>query len=164
MFRPHILALKGVSNTGKTTTVKLVYKKIVTHVYENLLTDFKGEIKVTNYLSKRATSDIKIMIEIGDFKIGIESQGDPVAKSKGKGRLYDSLKYFDEQGCNLIICTSRDSGKTVGYINVYEPKYTIISYKKKKEPENKMESIWNITATEIFNKVVSLYDDFNKVK
>lgn len=64
----------------------------------------------------------------------------------------------------MIICTSRGSGKTVGYINVYEPKYTIISYKKKKEPENKMESIWNITATEIFNKVISLYDNFNKVK
>ncbi|MTB44155.1 hypothetical protein [Providencia sp. wls1950] len=156
MFQPHILALKGKSNTGKTTTIKRVRSKILEH--------FGNQAIETDFLSKRATSDIKRIIKIGEFKIGIESQGDPVGPSKGLGRLHDSLKYFDEQGCNLIICTSRDSGKTVGYINVYEPKYTIISYKKKKEPENKMESIWNITATEIFNKVISLYGDFNKVK
>ncbi|MEZ2894453.1 hypothetical protein [Providencia rettgeri] len=156
MFQPHILALKGLTNTGKTTTIKNVRSKILDH--------FENQVTETDFLSKRATSDIKRIIEIGEFKIGIESQGDPVGPSKGLGRLHDSLKYFDEQGCHLIICTSRDSGKTVGYINAYEPKYTIISYKKKKEPESKMESIWNITATKIFDKVVSLYNDFNKAK
>lgn len=156
MFQPHILALKGLINTGKTSTIKIVRRKI--------LDNFGNQATETDFLSKRATSDIKRIIEIGEFKIGIESQGDPVGPSKGLGRLHDSLKYFDEQGCHLIICTSRESGKTAEYINAYESKYTIISYKKIKEPESKMESIWNITATEIFNKVVSLYDDFNKAK
>ncbi|EMH6402177.1 hypothetical protein AB5B87_001393 [Providencia rettgeri] len=156
MFKPHILALKGPSNTGKTTIIKRVRSKILGY--------FGDQATETDFLSKRATSDIKRIIEIGEFKIGIESQGDPVGPSKGLGRLHDSLKYFVEQGCHLIVCTSRESGKTAEYINVYESKYTIISYKKIKEPESKMESMWNITATEIFNKVVSLYDDFKRVK
>ncbi|MEX9687932.1 hypothetical protein AB7Y06_02535 [Providencia rettgeri] len=157
MFQPNILALKGKSNTGKTTTVKLVYKKIVTHVYENLLTDFKGEIKVTNYLSKRATSDIKIMIEIGDFKIGIESQGDPVAKSKGKGRLYESLKLFDEKNCHVIICTTRTQLKTVEYVKYYKDKYEIKWYEKVSEPSELMELGWENAANRMYEKVLDLY-------
>lgn len=156
MFQPHILALKGKSNTGKTTTIKRVRSKI--------LERFGNQAIETDFLSKRATSDIKRIIKIGEFKIGIESQGDPVGPSKGLGRLHDSLKYFDEQGCDLIICTSRNSGKTAEYINEYESKYTIISYKKIKESESEMESMWNITAMEIFDKVVSLYNDFNTDK
>lgn len=150
MFQPHILALSGTSNTGKTTTIKIVRNKILDH--------FNELCKETDCLSKRATSDIKRIFKIGEFKIGIESQGDPL------GRLCESLKFFDDQECHVIICTSRTSGQTVDDINAYELKYTVIPYKKKNEPENKMESIWNITATEIFNKVISLYDDFNKVK
>lgn len=157
MFQPHILVLSGRSNVGKTQSIKLVYEKIVTYVYKRLLIDFKGEIKVTNYLSKKATSDIKIMIEIGDFKIGVESQGDPVAPSKGLGRLYESLEFFDKENCHLIITTSRTNGNTVDYIKAYQNKYEIKWYEKKLESNEFMELGWERAANCMYEDALELY-------
>ncbi|EPN6604637.1 MULTISPECIES: hypothetical protein [unclassified Providencia] len=163
MFQPHVLVLKGPSNSGKTTTIKLVYHKIVTSVYHRLLADFKGEIKVTNYLSKKATSDIKLLVEIGDFKIAFESQGDPVAPTKKHHRLRDSLPFFVDEKCHIIICTSRTSGQTTKYVEACKPQYVITPFIKYVEPEEKMESKWEESAEDIFKKTLELYNSFLKI-
>ncbi|MEQ4672173.1 hypothetical protein AB7W30_19390 [Providencia manganoxydans] len=157
MFQPHLLALSGPSNSGKTTTIKMVYELLLKH--------FKNEGKIINVhdcLSKRATSDIKRILTIGEFKIGIESQGDPVSHDKKHHRLRDSLPFFDKEGCHLIICTSRTKGQTVEYIKACEPKYKIIFFTKKREPLDNMKSEWSHSSQAIYKQTIDLYNEFLK--
>ncbi|EMT6382225.1 MULTISPECIES: hypothetical protein [Providencia] len=149
MFKPHILALKGPSNTGKTTIIKRVRSKILGY--------FGDQATETDFLSKRATSDIKRIIEIGDFKIGIESQGDPVARKKERSRLRESLEFFDKENCHVIITTSRTYGNTVDYIKAYEDKYEIKWYEKESESTELMELGWENSANSIYDKVIELH-------
>lgn len=151
MYKKHILALSGPSNSGKTTIIKKIHKK--------LLKRFEGHCKETDCLSKRATSEILRIIKIGEFKVGIASKGDPIGPSKPKC-LKDSLDLFIKERCHLIICTCRTSGKTVGYITDCEPEYTSIFYKKKKEPTELMKDKWEEVATELFDKTISFYKEF----
>lgn len=154
MFQPHLLALSGPSNSGKTTTIKMVYDLLLAH--------FEGKIEVNDRLSKRATSDIKRVLTIGEFKIGIESQGDPVSHDKKHHRLRDSLPFFDKEGCHIIICTSRTKGQTVEYVKACEPKYKIIPFTKKRESLDNMKSEWDRSSQAIYKQTIDLYNEFLK--
>ena len=85
-----LFALTGKYDSGKTSTIKLVY---------NILQEKFNLQKIDD------KNDIKVIIEINGVKIGIESEGDP--QSEGGGRLKDSLKEFVSSNCQIIIC-SRD--------------------------------------------------------
>ena len=92
-----VIANKGNASTGKSETIKQVAKLILAAYPAAKL------IPATIDFSK----DIKLICNIGDTKIGIESQGDP------NSRLPKSLKDFVDADCALIICATRTSGETV---------------------------------------------------
>ena len=92
-----IIANWGHALQGKSETVKGIAKKI--------LNDYPEAI--SNPIQINYSGDIKVVITIGKLKIGIESQGDP------NSRLFSSLKEFSELKCDMIICATRTSGKTV---------------------------------------------------
>ena len=50
--------------------------------------------------------DVKVIMEIGEIKIGIESEGDP------DSRQPDSIKHFIKDDCNIIISTCRTRSDT----------------------------------------------------
>jgi len=102
-----VIALWGAANTGKTTTLKLVHKKLL-----------KLSIDTLPKYSKN-NSDIREIFIINGMKVGIETQGDP------NSRLAESLKIFQKQGCELIICATRTRGKTVELVNKLKPKYNL---------------------------------------
>lgn len=102
-----IIALWGTSNRGKSAIINKVYKKVKTKYPEAIINEIVIGI------------DIKVVIEIDNKKVGIESQGDP------SSRLPDSIKYFVEIGCDVIICATRTRGMTVDAVNAQKGRYEI---------------------------------------
>lgn len=102
-----LIALSGPGNTGKTTTLKSVIEAF----------EKSPRAMVTRLISR---VDVRAIIEIGDLKIGIETQGDPGS------RLGESLELFRNEGCHVIICATRTRGRTVTLVQRCEPAYDVI--------------------------------------
>lgn len=101
-----VIALKGRSNIGKTSTLKL---------FNDMLTDNFPPVNIEHHIDGK---DIRVVYTLhGGIKVGIETQGDPYS------RLPDSLGLFDRLGCKLIICACRSSGATVEAVESLKPKY-----------------------------------------
>jgi hypothetical protein len=96
-----ILANWGHAQQGKSDTLKRVAQKI--------LTQFKNA--VANPTTVNFNTDITLIITINNVTIGIESVGDP------NSRLPESLTYFADKKCNIILCSTRTSGETVHIVN-----------------------------------------------
>jgi len=95
-----IIANKGISNQGKSSSIKNVAKEI--------LEQFPTAISSQNPINYE--EDINVIITIDNIKIGIESQGDP------NSRIFTSLPGFAKKGCDIILCASRSNGETVNVI------------------------------------------------
>lgn len=139
MKKKTIISIYGKSNQGKSDTIKLVYSLIKTAFPKAVFNEI--------YLK----ADIKIIITIGKIKIGIESQGDPGS------RLGNSLKDFDADSCDIILCATRTSGSTVGTVSAYHTKgYDIIwatNYISYEKPQAQLNQL---SAEEIFELIQKL--------
>jgi hypothetical protein len=89
------IALKGHADSGKTYTILKVYELL-----KAKYPDYKEE-------EFKITIDIRVILVINGFRIGIESQGDP------GGRLVNSLNLFLKKKCDVIVCSTRTRGQTV---------------------------------------------------
>lgn len=96
-----VIANWGIAYQGKSTTVK----KVAQHILKNYPTAILEPVVIDFSI------DIRVVMTVGEIKIGIESQGDPGS------RLFESLKDFVELSCDIIICSTRTSGKTVQAVN-----------------------------------------------
>lgn len=114
----YIFALKSSGNSGKTTSIKLL---------PGLLQEKYPRCVVVKTYFGDAYRDIKLIIEIGQIKIGIESQGDP------NSRLCKTLAEFVAQKCDIIICATRMWGQTVDCVNSHLKLYEIEFIDKDKE-------------------------------
>jgi len=100
-----IIAIHGKENEGKSEIIKNVCKLIM-ETYPKAIAS-KSPI---NY-----NGDILVAIKIGNIKIGLESQGDPNSRmiyNETIKKLADN-KNKNIGGCDIIICATRTSGKTV---------------------------------------------------
>jgi hypothetical protein len=102
-----VIALRGRSNVGKSSTIK--------QAYELLLAKYPRAEKEHEIFRV----DIRVVLTINGVKVGIESQGDPGS------RLVESLRLFVKLGCKIIVCATRTKGKTVDAVNKLEPNYEI---------------------------------------
>lgn len=114
-----IIAVGGVANAGKTTTLKLVKEELLLR---------PGAVVVKDFVNK---SDIKIIIRIGGLLIGIESNGDPTSRVRE-----EELKSFIEAGCDVIICATRTSGNTYNVPNLYRDRYEVVRVDKPRVDES----------------------------
>lgn len=132
-----IIANKGIGSQGKSSTIKIIANKIK----ENYSTaDF-------NYLIKKG--DIKLVITIDKIKIGIESEGDP------GGRLAESLDYFAEIKCDIIICSCRTSGQTMWDVEDMKPEYSydIIWVSNYRSNDVNRDNLNDLSADHIFELI-----------
>lgn len=103
-----IIALQGVSNTGKTTTLKLLSSLIQAKYPKAIETVLRDN-----------TLDILVLIEpVHGLKIGIESRGDSGAV------LSPGLKRLKAHGCDVIFCACRTRGSTIEAIENLCPPYS----------------------------------------
>lgn len=108
-----IIALSGVYDSGKTSTIRLVRDKIVS--------DLGGKVLVGELPNEfHGKGDIKVVIEIEGFKIGIESQGDPTSRQKY------SVTEFIKINCDIIITSCRSYGGTKDFIKSHNDTHEVI--------------------------------------
>lgn len=100
-----IIAISGRVSEGKSETIKKVCEFILRDfptAKPTLIPDYSG--------------DILLSIEIGNIKIGFESQGDPNSRIIYNNSLKNLAdKDFDalNGGCDIIVCATRTDGATV---------------------------------------------------
>lgn len=110
-----IIAVHGRAGEGKSETIK--------KVCEFILRDFPNAISSKTPIY---SGDIILAIQIGEIKIGFESQGDPNSRM-----IYDNTikKLADKElsselgGCDIIICATRTGGMTVKEVDKIADKY-----------------------------------------
>jgi hypothetical protein len=116
------IALRGRADSGKTYTISKVYELLKAKYPAFKEEDFK------------ITVDIRVILIINGFRIGIESQGDP------DSRLENSLNLFIKKKCDVIVCATRTRGQTVEAVEKlskfdYEIKWLEQNYVKPAEQD-----------------------------
>lgn len=84
--------MQGKANIGKTHTLRKVYEKLNSH---------------EKTILEQPNDDIYATIKMGDFLIGIATQGDPMSGLK------ERLNELMQKSCDIIVCASRSKGYTV---------------------------------------------------
>lgn len=100
-----IIALRGKTKVGKTTSIRETYKKLEKHF------DLKIIIPVKNF------KDIFTVFEINNTIVGMCSAGDT------KEIVDKHLKECIKHNCALIICACRTSGGPYEKVMEYAKKY-----------------------------------------
>lgn len=131
-----VIAISGKSSVGKTSSVKELYS-LLKQTYPN-----------HSLIKEIINSDIQIIIEINQTKIGIESQGDPNC------RLFKSLPLFVKHGCQIIICATRTRGKTKDAVKALKCEdYDVEFIEKTASSLNNYDEINKATAQEILSRI-----------
>ena len=104
--KKYIIVNWGRAGVGKTPSLKKVFELLSAKYPYALL---------------RNGNDIKAIVNIGDCKVGIETQGDP----KPYLVTPQSMKDFRDAGCRIVVAACRTSGDT--WNAVYEME-TIYGY------------------------------------
>jgi hypothetical protein len=141
-----IFANWGHAKQGKSGTVKKI-AQIILAKYPNAET----YPLIIDY-----SFDIKIVITIGDIKIGIESQGDP------NSRLPASLKEFKSISCDIIICSTRTSGATVLAVEKLKEipyNYDIIWFTNYRSSEKNSDLINSKSAEDVFKLIQDVIEN-----
>ena len=106
---PHLFALQGPGNRGKSDTLIRLFHAIQTK-YPS----------ANSQLLYNGTKDIAVIMHgVNGLVVGIESQGDP------NSRLPQSLSAFVAAKCDIVFCACRTSGMTVSWVNALSGSYSI---------------------------------------
>lgn len=114
-----LIAVEGVSNSGKTTTLKEILS-LLKKEPKTTSVQLQNETnkKQPNELNISTNSDITCIFEVmlvnnKLLKIGIATGGDTL------DIVSSNLIYFDNNNCDVIICATKSRGQTVDYIHNY---------------------------------------------
>ena len=134
-----IFANWGHAGQGKSDTVKKIAQEILA-TYPTATTS----TTVIDY-----SKDIQVIITVGKVTIGIESQGDP------NSRLFESLKLFSTANCDIIICSTRTSGRTVDEVSALHSShgYDIVWVTNHRSFEKSQSTLNDISAKHIFTLI-----------
>ena len=106
-----VIANSGFAYTGKSTSIRYVYELLSSRYHPIIIDPKQGY---------HPNKDIKAIIEIPQsdghkVKVGIESQGDPGS------RQVDSINYFINKGCEIILVACRVKGATKDKVLSLQP-------------------------------------------
>ncbi|HYV12606.1 MAG TPA: hypothetical protein VE980_17025 [Pyrinomonadaceae bacterium] len=102
------IALKGVARIGKSQTIRTV-DELLRVKYPDAIVEHEYRTKV----------ELRVVLSINGVKIGIETTGENIK------RINESFDLFVNLGCEVIICATRTSGKTVMAVNAL-PGYDVV--------------------------------------
>ena len=105
-----VIANTGTGCQGKSTSIKEVFKLIASRYPKNV-----------TIIHPLKSGDVKAIIEVKGVLVGIESQGDPGSRMK------DTLKYFLNASCKIIVIACRTYGDTYSAVNdMHQHGYQVI--------------------------------------
>ncbi|MCH9662360.1 MAG: hypothetical protein K0U66_01710 [Gammaproteobacteria bacterium] len=154
-----IFALYGTRNVGKTETIKIIYDLLK----KDLLKTKYSISKCEEYPEEAGgEKEILVVMEINDgiknvgIKIGIASQGD----SPPCFIIDKSLKkLIEEKQCQIVVCATKNWGKTCEAVYKYENKFEFKPDWITKEvavSEKKQNCINKKQANEVLEKIENL--------
>ncbi len=122
----NIIALKGASRRGKTTTIRLLYKMLEANHYA---------IDTTSFREEKERGDFRAVFKKNGTLIGIVSSGD------SREIVESNFRYLIEKNkCSICICACRTSGGTIEAIEKftqYDIEYISKSVKEGTEQQSK---------------------------
>lgn len=141
-----IIAVWGNANTGKSSTIKLVF--------DIFNTIYQGQISVIDD-GPLNTHDITKVFKCKNYIVGIESQGDP------NSNIFSSLPMFVDKKCDLIICATRTKGDTVRIVEDIEDKnkYDVIWLSNLFSGQKPSDILNKKTATFIHEIITDLFSN-----
>lgn len=104
-----VIALRGNSDVGKSTTINIVYQLMLFNGY----TQLPGHFRV---LGNPVQKDFIDVLELHGVKIGVVSQGD---LSRGIDSLRNHLAYLQSVGCAKAVCACTTNIGTVKAVMSY---------------------------------------------
>lgn len=117
---PHLFALQGPGNCGKSDTLIRLFKALQTKYPSATIHELHS-----------GTKDIGVIMHgVKGLVVGIESQGDP------NSRLQQSLPAFAAAKCDIIFCACRTKGMTVGWVNALSVTYSVHFIAQTQVPNN----------------------------
>jgi thymidylate kinase len=102
-----IIAVRGIHDSGKTTSIGLAYKKL----------EKEGTVIVAPRESRETRSAV---LEIDGVKVGFWSVGDV------EELLEEGVDPLIDAGCAVIVCAARSRGGTVEYVKSLESQFKIV--------------------------------------
>lgn len=144
--KKYIIVNWGAAGVGKTPSLKKVFELLSAKYPYTIL---------------RSGNDIKAIVNIGNCKIGIETQGDP--------RPYlvtpQSMKDFRDAHCRIVVAASRTSGDTWKAVYEMETKYGYQLFEARHH--RPYDTNLSSTSYDLLNKhyaegIVSLIEDMAK--
>lgn len=112
-----IIALYGPGNSGKSTTLKMVFRSLEVSFEKLEESEVQADRRGKYFLDERY--DVRAIFVVNGVRVGLESQGDP------NSRLEDSLQFFRDNACTLIVCPTRTRGKTVDCVSRLKPDFEV---------------------------------------
>jgi hypothetical protein len=111
------IVLKGVRDTGKSPTIRTV---------DELLRGKYSSATVVH--ESRIRAELRVVLSINGVSIGIESSAENIS------RIQESFDLFVNLGCDVIICATRTSGKTVTAVKALSD-YEVIWLEQRVQPD-----------------------------
>ena len=137
----HLFILYGTGNTGKTTTLNLLFKKACEQFSDNLV----------YFRRNRDSADFCAVFQHGNIKIGLYSSGD------NEWNVSHNLYELNHQHCNFIFGTSRTRGGSCdaieNYTSLFYPEEDVIEWYEKEEANDQDN---NKKAKLLFNELKKL--------
>jgi energy-coupling factor transporter ATP-binding protein EcfA2 len=128
-MKKQIIALRGKSGVGKSTTLQLLYKLLISN---------PGS-KPLYFESVGRKLDFLAIVSVEGFTIGLFNRGDQPATVQGL------LERLVKKKCDVIVCASRTKGEVDKILDAYARKYKISTLQKKAR-FGKSEAVSNLTA------------------
>ena len=102
MKKKTIISIYGRHNEGKSSTIRMIYDALV-----------RSEIGGIPDREVPENGDILVIVQVGEIRVAIESQGDP----HGRMEEEDTLRPFAQAACEIILCATRTRGTAVHMVD-----------------------------------------------
>ena len=111
------IALKGVREIGKSQTIRTV---------DELLRAKHPDASIEH--EHRTRAELRVVLNINGVRIGIESTDENIS------RIEESFDLFVSRGCEVIICATRTTGKTVTAVKAL-PDYEVVWFEQRAQAD-----------------------------
>ncbi len=145
-MKKRLIALRGPSNVGKSTTLHILYKLLLAHPYT----------KPISFEMIGRKIDFSAIVAINGVKVGIVNRGDVSAPLRG---------FIDElaaEHCKIIVCAARTRGDFGAMLDSFSPGFKLVTVPKYKSKNDEVDALIlenQGTAHELAAKIYSALTD-----
>ncbi|HBB87295.1 MAG TPA: hypothetical protein DC047_06740 [Blastocatellia bacterium] len=145
-----VIALRGLGNSGKSSTLRMMYELLVTRYALDRKRGKRVRVSIEGDINDVNTS---VIVSVNGVRVGITSVGDQ------PGVLEGNLREFEFRGCAIIVCASRTAARFESVVtDLQRSCYEIEWIDKHKEGDTKTD--WDAAnmkvAEDIFTKIQNL--------